>query len=61
MATSDPVRSASARLWSWMLSALGLVIVGNVVWVLVQPLLPVLVVVGVGLLGLAVARRRQRW
>lgn len=61
MSQADPVRSVSSRVWSWMLSALGLVIVGNVVWALVQPLLPVLLVAGAVLLGVAVARRRQRW
>lgn len=61
MSQSGPVRSVSARVWSWMLSALGLVIVGNVVWELVQPLIPVLVVGGVVLSGVAVARRRNSW
>jgi len=63
MSQSDPVQSMSQRLWSLALSALGLVIVANVVWSLVRPLLPVLAVMAVLVLALAVllARYRSRW
>ncbi len=60
MNQQDPVRSASQRLWSLALSALGLLIVFNVVWTLVRPLLPILVVFAVLLVGVTVWNRR-RW
>jgi len=46
---ADPVRSLSQRLWSVALSVLGLVLVVNLVWSLLRPLLPVIAVV-VGIL-----------
>lgn len=49
MSQADPVRSLSQRLWSVALSVLGLVLVVNLVWSLLRPLLPVIAVV-VGIL-----------
>ena len=60
MSHQDPVRSVTSRLWSWALSALGLVIVANVVWALLQPLLPVLLAVGTLVLAISVWNKR-RW
>jgi hypothetical protein len=57
---SDPVRSLGGRLWSWALSALGLVIVASWIWSLLRPLLPVLVVVAVAVFA-AMAWNQRRW
>ncbi len=63
MNQSDPVRSISQRLWSVMLSALGLVLVANVVWSLLRPLLPVIVILTITVAIVAGARAyfRARW
>ena len=63
MNQSDPVRSISQRLWSVMLSALGLVLVANVVWSLLRPLLPVIVILAITVAMVAGARAyfRARW
>ena len=60
MSGSDPVRWVGARLWSWALSALGLVIVASWIWTLLRPLLPVLAVVVVAVLAISVWNQR-RW
>ena len=60
MSGSDPVRSVGARLWSWALSALGLVIVATWIWGLLRPLLPVLAVVAVAVFA-ASAWNQRRW
>lgn len=60
MNQQDPVRSVSARLWSVVLSALGLVIAINIVWALLRPVLPVVVLVGAAILCLS-AWNRRRW
>jgi hypothetical protein len=57
---SDPVRSIGSRLWSWALSALGLVIVASWIWSLLRPLLPVLVVVAVAVFAVTLWNQR-RW
>lgn len=60
MSGSDPVRSVGARLWSWALSALGLVLVFTWIWSLLRPLLPVLAVVAVVVAVVSVWNQR-RW
>lgn len=60
MSGSDPVRSVGARLWSWALSALGLVLVFTWIWSLLRPLLPVLAVVAVAVAVVSVWNQR-RW
>lgn len=56
----DPLRSFSHRLWSLVLGLLGLVIVANLIWTLLRPLLPVVAVIGVGVLVMTVWQR-WRW
>jgi hypothetical protein len=56
----DPVRSVSQRLWSWVLSALGLVIALNILWALLRPWLPLLIVVAVAV-GAFRFWRRHYW
>ena len=48
----------SGRIWAAVLSVLGLVIVLNIIWALLQPLLPVL---GIGLVAGAALIVWQRW
>lgn len=60
MTPSDPIPSMTQRLWSWALSALGLAMVATVVWGLVQPLLPVLAVIGLLVVGIS-GWNRRRW
>jgi Flp pilus assembly protein TadB len=55
-----PVQSLSQRLWSLALSILGLVIVANLAWAMLRPLLPVVAVVGILVLGVSVWNR-WRW
>lgn len=43
MSPSDPIHSLTERLWSAALSLLGLVLVINVAWMLLMPVLPVLI------------------
>lgn len=63
MNQQDSVRSISQRLWSVMLGALGLVLVANVVWSLLRPLIPVLVIVAIAGAIVAGFRAylRSRW
>lgn len=60
MNQQGPVQSLSQRLWSVALSVLGLVIVANVAWAMLRPLLPVVVVVGILALTIC-AWNRWRW
>lgn len=60
MSQSGPGQSLSSRAWSVALSVFGLVIVTNVVWALLRPLLPVLLAVAVMAAGLSVWNQR-RW
>ena len=60
MSGSDPVRSLGGRLWSWALSALGLVIVATWIWSLLRPLLPVLVIVAAVVFAVTLWNQR-RW
>ncbi len=53
-------QSLGSRVWSVALSLLGLVIVTNVIWALLRPLLPVVIAVGVLAAGLTVWNQR-RW
>jgi len=59
MTNQDPVRSLSQRLWSVALSVLGLVIVANLAWAMLRPLLPVLAAVAVVALAVRVWNRWQ--
>jgi hypothetical protein len=54
------MRSLSQRLWSVALSVLGLVIVANLAWTMLRPLLPVLTAVAVVALAVSVWNR-WRW
>lgn len=60
MNQQGPVQSLSQRLWSLALSILGLVIVANLAWAMLRPLLPVVAVVGILVLGVSVWNR-WRW
>ena len=60
MNQQDPVRSVSKWLWTIALSALGLVLVINVTWALLQPVLPLVFIVGGGVL-VVVVWNRWRW
>lgn len=60
MSPPDPIHPTTQRLWSWALSALGLVIVATVTWSLLEPLLPVFVVIGLVVLGIS-GWNRRRW
>lgn len=61
MSPPEPIRSVTQRLWSWALSALGLAVVATVTWSLLQPLLPVLLMVALGTGAVAVVRARRTW
>jgi hypothetical protein len=60
MGDRDSLSSVNERLWSLALSLLGLVIVANVVWGLLQPLLPFLAALLATGLGIA-AWNWRRW
>jgi hypothetical protein len=55
-----PVQSLSQRLWSVALSILGLVIVANLAWAMLRPLLPAVAVAGILVLSIS-AWNRWRW
>lgn len=59
MSSQDPIHSLTERLWGAALSLLGLVLVINVAWMLLLPVLPVLIVAVVcGAVLRAVVRRQ---
>lgn len=65
MSSSNRGRTITQRLWAWLLSVLGLVIVANVAWALARPVVPVLMLLGL-LVALAVViwrvvAWRDRW
>ena len=59
MSSQDPIHSLTGRLWAAALSLLGLVLVINVAWMLLLPVLPVLIVAVVCGAVLRAVLRRQ--
>lgn len=59
MSSSDPIHSLTERLWGAALSLLGLILVINVAWMLLMPVLPVLIVAVVCGAVLRAVLRRQ--
>jgi hypothetical protein len=56
----DQVWSWTAKVWSVMLSVFALVLVLNITWTLLRPLIPMIFIVGIIVLGI-VAWNRARW